>query len=138
MAVNNISPTAMPFHMAYPIYPGRVIDKLNIKVIKMLELIIALVVLIAIIMFSGMIKSGLQKVGNSIGLVSDSASHLVEAGGDQAKRARVVSNDSLQDTKLDSIKQSAKRTKIKTNFLKDLEDTEKAEVTAHEQWLNDL
>ena len=104
----------------------------------MLELIVALIALVALIMFSGMIKSGLKKVGDGIGSISQSANHIVEAGGDQAKRARVVSSDSLQDTKLESIKQSAKRVRIKAEFLKGLDDEQKAEVTSHEQWLKNL
>ena len=104
----------------------------------MIELIIALLALTALIMFSGMIKRGIEKLGTGIGSVGGAASHLVEAGADQAIRARITSNDSLQDTKLASSKMSAERAVKRTAFTDSLSDTQKTEVDTHQTWLDSL
>ena len=104
----------------------------------MLELIVALVALVALVMFSGLIKRGIESVGAGVGSIGGAASHLVEAGADQAVRARIISNDSKQDTILSSVKQSAKRETEKATFLKGLNATQVKSVNSHEEWLRGL
>ncbi len=104
----------------------------------MTELLIIAMALTAMIMFSGMIKRGIESFGRGVQSLGGAASHIVDAGADQAIRARIISADSKEDTKLSSVKLASERETTKTEFMKKLTAPQTTSVKIHSDWLNTL
>ena len=102
----------------------------------MLDLIIAIAVITIVLMGWSHMTKALNWTGSKIGSAGEIIDHSIDSGVSQMARVAIISNDSKEDTKLDSLSKSAIRATKSTEFMTGLSETEVAAVKSHSEFLS--
>ena len=104
----------------------------------MLELVITVAVLSIVIMGWSKLSKALDWIGARFGSATDIIDHLSVSATKQTSRAVIISDTSLDTTKLEGIKAKQQFINERKDLIKGLNKEETTEIKNYEDWMNNL
>lgn len=102
----------------------------------MVEIILVVMALGVLLMYGSKLNKALDWTGDRIAQSGDIVDHLSSSAVKQTARAVIISNDSLDSTKLESLEKKKDYALKRKEFFSKLTKEETKQLDSHEEWLS--